>query len=292
MFSMWRWAYEIVRHDLLIFLSSVKKNFLNKKNMKGGDKQARLGKNFTSNWKQFFKHNGAIIVEFAVAVPIFVILIFYAHDLVLYTRLYAKTKFCAYCIANMIGSVSQNRNNKKITMTDLQNIRCAASLIAYPGKTGYAIKGTGDGACRSIGHFLSLYIYCVIGTGNNKGKCVWRWDSNYLNTSPSNSGSFNSLSDNSYAVVRYKNNETDTKNIWKDLTIENGEMKIIIETSLRTGLCSYSDGQRVSSVPISKRFGFWLITPTCPTPIGHGSHFHSVVIFSPKPGLFDTNTPT
>jgi hypothetical protein len=192
----------------------------------------------------------------------------------------------------MLQNISKNRENKKITLNDIRQIRCAASLIAYPGMTAYAISGSDGNALRHLGHFLSLYIYCVKGTGTNRGKCLWRWDSIYQNTAPSNSGSTIEYSNNNYAVVRYYASETDTDNIFNGLTISEGEIKIIVEVSHRTELCKYADGKSVSSVPISKRFGFLILTPRCPTPAKSGSHFHSVVIFTPKPGLFSETTPS
>ena len=188
-------------------------------------------------------------------------LLYYIHDLVLLQRYHSQTKFAAYSVVSMLQNIAQSRSSKRITLNDIRMIRCVASLLIYPGTTGYAISGSDNNAYRSVGHFLSLYIYGVVGTGNNKGKCVWRWDSSYQNTTPANSGSYIRTSDNSYATVRYQSSETDTNNIYKGLTIKNGEMKIIVEVSLRTGLCKYHNGQTVSSVPISKRFGFSIITP-------------------------------
>ena len=251
-----------------------------------------VNKGSAFRFKNFFRNKGAIIVEFAMSVPILIIVIFYVHDLALYAQLKSKTEFVAYSVVSMLQNVSQNRSSRRITLDDIRRIRCAASLIVYPAMLGFATSGRGSSAYRSVGHFLSLYIYCVVGTGNNKGKCVWRWDSGYQNTTVANSDSGTTTGNNLYAVVRYQGSETDTNNIYKGLTIKNGEMKIIVEISLRTGLCKYTNGQSVSSVPISKRFGFYLITPKCPTPKGNGSHFHSVVIFSPNPDLFTTSPPT
>jgi hypothetical protein len=188
----------------------------------------------------------------------------------------------------MLQNVS---SNKALTMADIERIRCTAALTIYPGMTSYAISGSGNSAFRHVGHFLSLYIYCVSGTGKNKGMCVWRWDSSYQNTSPANSTTDIQYNDNSYSIIRYKSSETSTSNIYKELTIEKDEIKIIVEVSLRTGLCKYASGKSVSSVPISERFGFFVLTPSCPTPQKSGSHFHSVVIFTPKPGLFGKTAP-
>ncbi len=191
----------------------------------------------------------------------------------------------------MLQNISQKRDNKAITLTDFKFIRCATALSIYNGTSGYAISGSNSSACRRVGHFMSLYVYYVQGTDKNKGKCLWRWDSGYQNTTPSNSDSYNAYNDNSYAVVRYSSKEVSTNSIYKDLTIEKGEEKIIVEVSLRTGLCKYADGTNISSHPIKNRFGFNLITPKCPTPAKNGSHFHSIVVFTPKKGLFSSTAP-
>jgi len=57
---------------------------------------------------------GSILIEFAVCMPIFIILLFYIHDLVKIKRYYSQTEFVAQQMANILQNISQKRADKKI----------------------------------------------------------------------------------------------------------------------------------------------------------------------------------
>lgn len=78
---------------------------------------------------------GAVLVEFAVCMPILIILLFYIHDLVRIKRYYSQTEFVAQQMANIIQNISQKRENKKITAEDLGYAVALAYQTIYPGTT-------------------------------------------------------------------------------------------------------------------------------------------------------------
>jgi hypothetical protein len=77
--------------------------------------------------------------------------------------------------------------------------------------------------------------------------------------------------------------------IHPNLKIKDGEIKVIIECAIfkYTGF-DYIDGRLSKNVSPREAFGFWMLSPK---PI-YVCYFNTVVIFTPKPGLFDDNGPT
>ncbi|MDR2157893.1 MAG: hypothetical protein LBO02_01075, partial [Holosporaceae bacterium] len=230
---------------------------------------------------------GVILVEFAFAMPVLIALLYYMHDLPRLKQINSRMSFCAYCMASMLQEVSQNRENKKITVADLKNVATSAFLTIYPGKTTYPTS-----LQKFIyGHFLDCFVHCVKGVnGNasvlwNKRMCSY----NYTGAGPSDiyCGSFTGSHWSS--MVKCQQNVAPSS-ICKDLTIKNGETKIIVECLSYVDLnYGFTDG-RPGSTSARERFGFWImnIKPrggTC-------GYFNQVVIFTPKPGLFDETQPT
>ena len=62
---------------------------------------------------------GAILIEFAVCMPIFILLLFGLHDIFKMARLQDRTNLVAHEVVSMIQNVSQGRLNKIITREDL-----------------------------------------------------------------------------------------------------------------------------------------------------------------------------
>ena len=107
-----------------------------------------------------FKHQskGAILIEFAFCIPVLILLIYYMHDLFKIQRYYSQTEFVAYQMAQMLQTVSQNRSDKKITLSDLKRVTAAAYLSIYPGTTMFW-----QGKGHVFGHFPHPIIYYVKG---------------------------------------------------------------------------------------------------------------------------------
>ena len=80
---------------------------------------------------------GSILIEFAVCMPVLIILLFYINDLVKIKRYFSQTEFVAQQAANMIQNISQNREDKAVKLRDLRRISLLAWLSVYPGNTRF-----------------------------------------------------------------------------------------------------------------------------------------------------------
>jgi hypothetical protein len=229
-----------------------------------------------------------ILVEFAFAMPVLIALLYYMHDLPRLKQINSRMSFCAYCMASMLQEVSQNRENKKITAADLRNVAASAFLTIYPGKTMYPTSSVK----YIYGHFLDCFVHCVKGI-DGKASVLWnrRMFSGY-SSGPSNISldKFTTATHWS-SMVKYQQNVAPSS-IYKDLTIKDGEIKIIVECLCYTDPTNYgfTDG-RLPSTSTKEKFGFWVFNPKG-TSGSYGGYFNQAVIFTPKPGLFDETPPS
>jgi hypothetical protein len=210
------------------------------------------------------------------------------HDLPRLKQINSRMSFCAYCMASMLQEVSQKRENKKITAADLRNVAASAFLAIYPGKTAYP---TSPGKFI-YGHFWDCFVHCVKGV-NGKADVLWnkRICAHIGTAGPSNVSVTNFTTVSHWSsLVKYQQNVAPSS-IYKDLTVKNGETKIIVECLCYTESANYgfTDG-RPNNTPQREKFGFWVLNPKANA--GGGAFFNQTVIFTPKPGLFDETPPS
>ena len=217
-----------------------------------------------------------------------IMLLYYIHDLVLLKQIQRRMHFNTLCAVSMIQNVSQNRTDKKITKEDLDRIFKASYMAVFscPEKTLQQISG---GKTNDATYFCPVVIM-LEGTGNNKCKVNWYC---YIDiTDVSCLTKYNSITSGvwrscSAATLSYKNvtlhEEIDAKSLYDDLYIQNGEIKVVVETNV----------VRYTGKTIKEIFGFHMIEPE-PYPGskgGYAPYFYNHVIFSPRPGIFDPTTP-
>lgn len=222
---------------------------------------------------------GAILIEFALAVPVLFSLIYYVHDLYVLKRTKSQVNFMAEIMTNVIQNISQNRTDKRITLRDLNYARATAGLTYYGGTSHYSVNKNNFRPLKSC---LEFYMYLAEGTGHNRCKLKWGIAGGWFRDTPDNIGSmgvFNYQSDHS--IVRYNSRDTESSSIYQSLQIENGQLKIIVDLCLETVTDTF---------PTLKKFGLYLVSPK--KQVGNSStYFHSVIIFTPKPGLFSETPP-
>ena len=108
--------------------------------------------------------------------------------------------------------------------------------------------------------------------------------------SPANANAGIYHNDNTGTVVRYKT-EVPPSEIYSGLKINPGEVKIIVDS------CLYRNSDRMTTLegtfPSHKEaFGFYLLNPKHVDESSKSHYFfHSVIIFTPKPGLFSETNP-
>ena len=194
-------------------------------------------------------------------------------------------------MVNVIQNISRNRSDKKITIKDLNYARAAAGLTYYGGNTHYAVKFIdNNNIWRVQGSFLEFYLYYVKGTGHNTAKVIWAFDGNrfYENPDHFSMSRFNSQSGNS--IVKYRTSDVDSHEIYESLEIEKDQVKMLLDIGIMT-IHQMADGTPVQNIPLSRRFGLWIVSPKNRASSGTNIYFNTVIIFTPKPDLFDETPP-
>ena len=230
---------------------------------------------------------GVILIEFAFCMPVLIILLFYINDLVRIKRYYSQTEFVGQQMANMIQNISQNREDKSVKLKDIARISYLAWLSVYPGNTRF---WQGSDEIRHFGHIGQTMIYYVQANNDGTASCRWRL---FGRNDTINHYLAVYYTDNKGSPVRYKTNVAPSE-IYPSLKIEPGRDpehdKIIIVTSLyRKPSFTTPDGKSLSN---KQAFGLYL---TEPKHLNENTNiwyfFGSVVIFTPKLGLFDPDNP-
>lgn len=258
----------------------------------GGGYSRLSSKNNKLNRYNFIKNSkeGAILIEFAFAVPILFSLIYYIQDLHHLKQMQDRMKFVATEIASILQNISQNRVNKTITLTDIKHAACAAYLSFFPGKTLY------NSAFRTspLGYSVSGHIYCVKGLDDGTASVLWckRWHSAIETYAPA---SLTIQEKDRFRTLVNLGTNVAPSAIYKDLKIEKNEIKIIIEAASHCAdNLKLPDGKTVAqSGGRAKVYGFYIypFKGTFPDADGGSINFSSVVIFTPKPGLFSEVEP-
>ena len=226
-------------------------------------------------------NQGSILIEFAVCMPVLIILLYYINDLSKLKRYYDQTEFVAQQMVNIIQNISQKRTNKKITATDLKYATAMAYQTISPGM---AMFSGNNGPLLFTSHPMIYYV-----EGNNDGTAttVWRqtiWTGNSHTVSPSTIRHETYTYTHDVSAINMGTNLQPSQ-IYPTLKIKPGEVKIIVET-----LLFYETSQKAPR----EVFGCLLASPKRRqngTSQKRGGYFNSVVIFTPKSGLFDETPP-
>ena len=219
-------------------------------------------------------------------------LLYYIHDLVKLKRLQSQVHFVAHQMASMLQNVSQNRTDKAITKNDIRHIASAAYLTIFPGITQFTATGKHDGY---LGYNPMWYVICVKGNENSTASVVWV--QRYFSCNDAiNPETINQDSRIDRTITSNLQN-VEPSRIHPNLKLEKNEIKIILECTIhysQASSYSFADGRNCSTVSPSKAFGFF-VYPLAPPKTQDGKndaiYFHSVVIFSPRPGLFSETAP-
>ena len=184
--------------------------------------------------------------------------------------MHSQTEFVAQQAANMIQNISQKRANSattsterkrqlRITTNDLWMIARTTALTIYPGLT--------QRSPYPLNHLPAMIIYYVKNNKNGTASCKWR--NNHFGSYGNFSYCYDSGSN--FSSVRYKSDASPSQ-IHPNLKFSSEDAKIIVEVFLR----SYRGDNKTA-------FGLRLVNPRT---INNYYCFHSVVIITPKPGLF------
>ena len=148
-------------------------------------------------------------------------------------------------------------------------------MSIYPGTTQFITS-----ANHNFIHGKIFYVAC---DSNGKASVKWHLQYQYGNGSgfaknPSSVIITNMTADDVRSQVRYKSNVPPSE-IYPSLSMQPSEAKIIVATAIFFNTVSLA----------KKEFGFYFISPKSARTID--LFFEQVVIFTPKPGLFDETIP-
>ncbi|MDR2781264.1 MAG: hypothetical protein LBB21_02275 [Holosporaceae bacterium] len=232
---------------------------------------------------------GAIFIEFTIVIPVLIAILYYIHDVPKAKRIKSEVEFCANCAVNLL----QN-NGRRVTIADLTNISCIAFLPHFGGgEKQYSFENN-----RKVWKYSSVIaLFYLVGTGHNTAKIKWYAGQNGLQNPRGGrsfwvvkSGTVNSWT--SFAAELLLNNDYHTSKIMDGLTINAGEVKMVLYASLYIAtFCLMSDGKNIKSTP--SLWNFLVLNPRAEhiRDLSHYVYFDNAVVFTPKSGLFSEIPP-
>ena len=234
-------------------------------------------------------NTGSILIEFAVCMPVLIILLYYISDLSKLKRYYDQTEFMAQQMVNILQNISQNRKDKTVKLTDFKYAYHLASLSMYPGTTVLS-----KNHCLDQGHFPKFGITYV--KGESDGTASWKWMIDYPGgaDSPANRAARSSWDKAGASLLERRSNVPPSK-IYPSLTMTDGKDRIIVESSLiyQSGIKNIQ-GYEFKSANEVFNIKMYKLTPQISMPKWNGYwYFFSNAIFTPESGLFDSeNKPS
>jgi hypothetical protein len=172
-------------------------------------------------------------------------------------------EFCANCVVNLLQNAS---NGNKLRIRDVFNAFCAACLTIYPGKSVW----------NSI-NWPHGFVHYVSGSSGGRASVKWCLRP-YINGHNRINGIDSGLGHPRSSVPSLQN--VTPSSIYENLEIRDKGVKIIVEI---VAVCSTAN--------VSKDFGFLSLTPKRSKASYSDNYFPTIVIFTPKPGLFDESEP-
>ncbi len=169
----------------------------------------------------------------------------------------------------MLQNISQGQT---ITLDQIKQAFCTAVLPYY---RNFTIRTSYDN------FFPHAWIYYVKGLDNGNASVVKIWVTWCVNKTRVDVQKLNQVHNGS--SINFKQNVS-PKEIYKNLTIKPGEIKIICEYTNH-----YLTNNTSMNYNTAKEMGFFLYCPSTPASLNKQNYFDSVIIFSPKPGIFNEN---
>ncbi|MDR2766108.1 MAG: pilus assembly protein [Holosporaceae bacterium] len=243
------------------------------------------------------KVNGSVLIEFALTAPVLLTILYFAMDVPKHARECEKMRFSTYCAINMIQNLTQKRDDRRITRLDMAYI-FSTSMISFFGGGGNIQYGTSNE--HPLGYWPSSRLYYIKGVGDNKAKIIWKLQSTGPLSAPGDPmPEFSTVADEATTVKGNFNSEIDSSAILPDLTIRDGEVKMIYEVSLctKSNITNPRGGiWWTGDEPPRSFWGFYLLKPTrtfyddSSSPRVH-AYFTRATVFTPSPGLFVEDPP-
>jgi hypothetical protein len=146
------------------------------------------------------------------------------------------------------------------------------------------------------GYHFQFEYYCVKGVGNGQAKLCWIANTN-CGLGPNYTKIDISSNRGSYSPIKSSAGSTySCGSIYEGLSVESGEIKILIMPRLYEGnsanIIYFSDGTTGYLKSMSEKLGLYLLRIKNNFTSGHTTIGKPIVIiFTPKPGLFEETAP-
>lgn len=245
---------------------------------------------------KFLRRNiGAILIEFAFAVPVFLVLIYYVHDLPRTKLIQRKMQFVAYESASILQNIAKQKG-AALNISNFVETACLSYLTIFPANTLFCVTTHR----APLGYLPFMGIYYVKQEQNNF--IQWQYGCR-LSQSPiaNNVSNISRATDHAYVsqslVKTFAKDSppSDSTEIHPALSITDGEVKVLVECTLfYYSQWQFSSGIPNSTVPPRKAFNFLFLSPKRYGSV-YGNEqacfFPAVAIFSPFSGAFGEQAP-
>ena len=228
-------------------------------------------------------NTGSILIEFAVCMPVLIILLYYINDLSKLKRWRDQTEFVALQMANVLQNLAKKEMDEGRTNLSYSAIKYAASLAylsIFPGKTNFHSTVKSDLGYNGLG-----YIFCVQGNEDSTASVRWVRRFHFADgvSSPSKVSIDQGLLQRSNVKIL---TDASPAEIYPTLKINPGDIKIIVECGVhysQSGSYGFTDGRSSSKVSPSEAFhlcSFKLSPDATRAGSNDAVYFLSAVIFS------------
>jgi hypothetical protein len=189
----------------------------------------------------------------------------------------------------MIQNISRGRSEgKRITRSDIMKIAHIMWLQFFGGGTrqySTTAPTTSRVYRMPCGYVPQIEFYCFKGLGGGKAKLCWMVNANCaLGINPANIDIVTDM--RSYSPIKTVVGSTyNCKDIYDGFDVGENMIKLIVLSRFCVNNVSPSDGKKLS---LSERLGLRIVR------VGgelFGTYLHTVVVFTPKPGLFSEIAP-
>lgn len=198
-------------------------------------------------------------------------------------------QFVAYEVAAILQSIGSQR---VVVQKDFSDAMRLAYLSIFPGTTMYS---TDNGSSfYPFGYFPHVWVYYVVGTGENKATVKW-----YCTTWPQNPSCndprYQARTSGQHPESTVKFTSGDASNIHPNLRISKGEVKIIIECTLWYDRNRSFSGSNISCSKVSAQeaFNFLMLSPKAKDLVRADkvNYFTGIAIFTPSSSKMFTESP-
>lgn len=200
-------------------------------------------------------YSGGILIEFAFSIPILILLLFFTSDHYRIYELKDKLRASAYLTATMIQQLSNTRENKQLTHTDLARIAYASCLNLFHTNSMFYPW--------PLGIFFAIDYTWVKRIDSDKYYVKKSWATTQSGNSPSN---MTKSTGNAWATTNMSSVELTHSDL---ICHKDGDERLLIE-------CFYRPNDFNKT-----KFGLFIIDPKF-----DNYKFVYRLVITPKPGLF------